>query len=108
MSRALPPVIIPAPDYARLERLARAAWSDQHPTARFLLSEIRRARVVDDTVCRDDIVTLNRWVTYRLDLGRYESRILVHPEDYVPSPTVRVVSGRYRADRDQKRTGCPT
>jgi regulator of nucleoside diphosphate kinase len=85
MSRALPPVIIPAPDYARLERLARAAWSDQHPTARFLLSEIRRARVVDDTVCRDDIVTLNRWVTYRLDLGRYESRILVHPEDYVSS-----------------------
>jgi regulator of nucleoside diphosphate kinase len=85
MSRALPPVIIPAPDYARLERLARAAWSDQHPTARFLLSEIRRARVVDDTVCRDDIVTLNRWVTYRLDLGRYESRNLVHPEDYVSS-----------------------
>ena len=85
MSKALPPVIIPALDYARLERLARAAWSDQHPTARFLLSEIRRARAVDDSVCRDEIVTLNRWVTYRLDLGRYESRILVHPEDYVSS-----------------------
>ena len=28
---------------------------------------------------------MNRWVTYRLDLGRYESRILVHPEDYVSS-----------------------
>jgi regulator of nucleoside diphosphate kinase len=85
MSRALPPVIIPAPDYARLERLARAAWSDQHPTARFFLSEIRRARVVDDSVCRENIVTLNRWVTYRLDLAHYESRILVHPEDYVSS-----------------------
>ena len=85
MSRTLPPVIIPAPDHARLERLARAAWSDQHPTARFLLSEIRRARVVDDSVSRDDIVTLNRWVTYQLDLGGYESRILVHPEDYVSS-----------------------
>ena len=85
MSMALPPVILPKPDYARLERLARRAWSDQHPTARFLLSEIRRARVVDDSVCREDIVTLNRWVTYRLDLGRYESRILVHPEDYVSS-----------------------
>jgi hypothetical protein len=45
MSRALPPVIIPAPDYARLEQLARAAWIDQHPAASFLLSEIRRARV---------------------------------------------------------------
>ena len=85
MSRVLPPVIIPAPDYARLERLARAAWSDQHPTARFLLSEIHRARVVDDSICRQNIVTLNRWVTYRLDLGHYESRILVHPEDYVSS-----------------------
>ena len=85
MSMALPPVILPKPDYARLERLARRAWSDQHPTARFLLSEVRRAQVVDDSVCREDIVTLNRWVTYRLDLGRYESRILVHPEDYVSS-----------------------
>ena len=69
MSRTLPPVIIPAPDHARLERLARAAWSDQHPTARFLLSEIRRARVVDDSVSRDDIVTLNRWGTCRLRPG---------------------------------------
>ena len=82
MSRALPPVIIPAPDYARLEQLARTAWSDQHPGAIFLLSEIRRARVVVQEICRDEIVTLNRWVTYRLDRAPCQSRILVHPEDY--------------------------
>jgi regulator of nucleoside diphosphate kinase len=85
MSRALPPVTIPAPDYARLEQLARAAWSDQHPAASFLLSEIRRARVVDEPICRDNVVTLNRWVTYRLDRTPFESRILVHPEDYFSS-----------------------
>ena len=50
MSMALPPVILPKPDYARLERLAKRAWSDQHPTAQFLLSEIRRVLVVDDSV----------------------------------------------------------
>jgi hypothetical protein len=44
------PVILPKPDYARVERLARRAWSDQHPTAQFLLSEIRRVLVVDDSV----------------------------------------------------------
>ena len=47
---ALPPVIIPAADYVRLEQLARLAWSDQHPAANFLLSEIRRAWVVDEFV----------------------------------------------------------
>jgi regulator of nucleoside diphosphate kinase len=99
MSRALPPVTIPAPDYARLEQLARAAWSDQHPAASFLLSEIRRARVVDEPICRDNVVTLNRWVTYRLDRTPFESRILVHPEDYFSSE--RVVSGRCCADRNQ-------
>jgi regulator of nucleoside diphosphate kinase len=86
MSRALPPVIIPVPDYARLEQLARAAWSDQHPAASFLLSGIRRARAVNEPICRrDEIVTLNRWVTYRFDRAPFESRILVHPEDYFSS-----------------------
>jgi regulator of nucleoside diphosphate kinase len=93
MSRALPPVIIPAPDYARLEQLVRTAWSDQHPGAIFLLSEIRRDRVVDQEICRDEIVPLNRWVTYRLDRAPCESRTLVHAEDYVsPEHQLSVLS----------------
>ena len=90
---ALPPVIIPAADYVRLEQLARLAWSDQHPAANFLLSEIRRARVVDESSSRDKIVTLNNWVTYRLDAGPFESRVLVHLEDYVsPERQLSVLS----------------
>jgi regulator of nucleoside diphosphate kinase len=85
MSRTLPPVTIPASDYARLKKLAIAAWGDQHPVAMFLLSEIRRARIVEAVGPQKDVVTLNGWVTYRLDLGPCERRILVHPEEYVSS-----------------------
>jgi regulator of nucleoside diphosphate kinase len=85
MSMVLPNVIIPTKDYDRLKRLASAAGRDRHPDASFLLSEIRRAHVIDEPVCAGQIVALNRWVTYRLDRNPSESRTLVHPADYVSS-----------------------
>lgn len=90
---SLPPVTILASDYARLGELVKVAHEDQHPVAKFLFSEIQRARILDSTPPQFDNVTLNRWVTYRVDWGPAESRILVHPQDYVaPKRQLSVLS----------------
>ena len=77
----LPSVSIVAPDHARLKRLALSALDEGHPVAEPLLAELHRA-----TICakpQPDVVTLNRTVTYRFDLGwKPECRLLVCPEDY--------------------------
>jgi regulator of nucleoside diphosphate kinase len=89
----LPPVCIPRSDYVRLERLATRANSERHPIAAFLLSEIRRARVFEPRGRGNAVVSLNKWVTYRLDGGPSECRILVHPEDYLsPARQLSVLS----------------
>ncbi len=80
---AMPPVNIPRNDHARLLNLAHRARLDGHPVAEFLLSEIARAQVLDGSRWEDELVALNRWITYRVDWGPTESRVLVHPEEYV-------------------------
>jgi regulator of nucleoside diphosphate kinase len=84
-AHSLPPVTIVAQDYARLKQLAIAACADNHPVAGFLLAEIRRARVAEERVRPRLAAALNLWVTYHVDDEPAESRILVHPEDYVSS-----------------------
>jgi regulator of nucleoside diphosphate kinase len=60
--------------------LAFNAKNNPHPVSAFLRAEVHRAIVV--THADADVVRLNAWVTYRVDWGPTESRLLVHPDDY--------------------------
>ena len=78
-----PTLNIPLSDHRRLADVAARAATDLHPVAGFLLGELKRANVVPANKMPDNIVTLDGWVTYRLDWGwAPESRRLVCPEDY--------------------------
>jgi regulator of nucleoside diphosphate kinase len=77
-----PSVRLANEDWLRLMSLAFDAENDLHPVGTFLRAEVHRAIVVDDP--DDDVVRLNAWVTYRVDWEPTESRLLVHPDDYVP------------------------
>lgn len=79
---ALPPVSIPCEDLGRLRPLVAEIRPGVDATVDFLRSELGRAIVLEDDVQSRDIVRLNVWVTYRIDWGPSESRILVHPDDY--------------------------
>jgi len=75
-----PSVRLPNEDWTRLMALAVDAENDLHPVGSFLKAEVHRATVVEKP--DDDVVRLNAWVTYRVDWGPTESRLLVHPHDY--------------------------
>jgi regulator of nucleoside diphosphate kinase len=72
-------------DWARLNNLALDAENESHPVSTFLRAEVHRAIVEDKP--DDDVVRLNAWVTYRVDWGPSETRLLVHPDDYVSKGT---------------------
>jgi hypothetical protein len=77
----LPSVRLPNEDWARLMRFAFDAENNHHPVGSFLRAEVHRAIVTEQA--DDDVVRLNAWVTYRVDWESTESRIIVHPHDYV-------------------------
>jgi hypothetical protein len=65
--------------------------NDSYPVGTFLRAEVHRAIVTDQT--DEDVVRLNAWVTYRVDWTATESRIIVHPDDYLPGgPYLSVLS----------------
>lgn len=82
-SLKLPAIVLPQADHARLEQLAAKAIAEQHPLAPLLVTEVERARVTHDRAVLNEVATLNKWITYRVDWGPTESRCLVHPDDYV-------------------------
>lgn len=82
---AIPTVRLPARDWTRLMRLAFESDGEWHPFSSFLRNEVHRAIVLGDEECANDIVCLNSWVTYLVDWGPREKRLLVHPEDYQSS-----------------------
>ena len=66
----IPDVTLPASDHRRLERLAQVGADQGDVDARFLLSEINRAKIVPDRAARlDNIVTMGSWVTFWINLG---------------------------------------
>ena len=67
MVKHLPPIVIARRDYARLERLADDALRGRHPVGRFLMSEIRRAAVLETNKMPEGVACLNESVTYRVD-----------------------------------------
>lgn len=77
----LPAVVLPQDDFSRLAQLATKASADQHPLAPVLAAELKRARVTHDRSVLSEVATLNRWLTYRVDWGPTENRLLVHPDD---------------------------
>ena len=87
----LPSVRLPTEDWVRLMSFAFDAANDSHPVGTFLRAEVHRAIVTDQT--DEDVVDLNTWVTYRIDWDATESRIIVHPGDYLPGgPYLSVLS----------------
>lgn len=89
----LPAVVLPQDDFSRLAQLATKASADQHPLAPVLAAELERARVTHDRSVLSEVATLNRWLTYRVDWGPTENRLLVHPDDHVcPDGTLSVLS----------------
>ena len=78
----MPSVRIPARDWTRLMQLAFDSDSAGEPCAPFFRNEVHRAIVLDDGECPHDIVCLNAWVTYSIDAGPAETRLLVHPDDH--------------------------
>jgi Transcription elongation factor len=85
---SIPAVTLPTSDHRRLGQLARVG-ADQGDVARFLLSEVNRADVVDDRAARlDSIVTMGSWVTFWITWGfSPQTRQLVYPEDYTSERT---------------------
>jgi regulator of nucleoside diphosphate kinase len=75
----IPPVNILRADHARLEEHLNRRQSENIPSVQFLLSEMRRARILDDDSA-DQIGCLDKWVTYCVDSGPLEHRILVLPD----------------------------
>ena len=77
----IPNVHIDRQDYIRLKKIAETARKKRHPAAPFLLSEIRRARVLDDAPS-DAVVGIGRKVSYRVNFGPTLRRLLVLPENF--------------------------
>lgn len=78
-----PPVRLPSRDWECLMQLAFDAKYDRHPVASFLRSEVHRAIITEEDSDDGDVVRLNTWVTYHVDWDASESRLLVHPDDFV-------------------------
>jgi len=83
MRGILPPIILSSQDYLRLGYLVADALRDRHPVGSFLMSEVERAYVCDDTEVPSDIVRLNDWVTFRVgDDPQQERKLLLCPNDF--------------------------
>jgi regulator of nucleoside diphosphate kinase len=83
----LPPITIASSDHRRLIRTAENLAEQAHPLAVPLLQELHRAALREPDELPDDIVTLDTFVTYRLNGdGPLEKRALIHPDDRVWPP----------------------
>jgi regulator of nucleoside diphosphate kinase len=81
-----PPVHVTVGDRRRLHALLSSGCILDTVTARFLATELERAIVCPAEAIPPDVVTLNSRVVFRTDAAPgMESRVLVHPEDYVPT-----------------------
>lgn len=79
-----PEVVIARSQQKSLKKLIAEAFRERHRLAPFLSAEIRRAAVCEDRLVPEDVVTLNREVSFRLDWGTETAyRTLVYPEEFV-------------------------
>ncbi|MBB5721558.1 regulator of nucleoside diphosphate kinase [Loktanella ponticola] len=82
LTKLNPKVVISSADLTHLEDLADSMMRRQPALADRLLTEISRARIVDATKVRGDVVTMGSTVTYRDETTAQEKTVtLVYPED---------------------------
>lgn len=78
----LPPIVMTTQDHRRLMRTAQDLAGQFHPLAAPLLRELDRAVLCAPDELPDDVVSLDTFVTYRLNDGSpSEKRMLIHPDD---------------------------
>lgn len=75
-----PSVTLGVHDHSQLKKVARAAQTEGHPVAPFLLAEIRRARLLEEDAL-NETAGLNKQVTYRVNFEPAKRRTLVLPEN---------------------------
>lgn len=85
--RSLPRRTISAGDHVRLQATARSLADQFHPLAAPLSKAIEQAERLNEDDTRENTVSLNRFVTYKISGSkRPEQRLLVHPEDQMWPP----------------------
>ena len=83
----LPPITVTTRDFDRLVAFGLDAYLRGDSHADFLLSELKRATVCPPRALSDEIVSVHRWVHYRLDDDpTVRAQRLVHPLDLTDLP----------------------
>ncbi|ODT79607.1 MAG: hypothetical protein ABS76_18670 [Pelagibacterium sp. SCN 64-44] len=77
----VPDITLSAGDHRQLNSLAMAALERLPDLSDYLLSELERAQIVDDTAVPADIVRMGSSVRYRTDAGQEQQVTLVYPVD---------------------------
>ena len=80
-TRSVPQIIVSNADYERLTDLATASLERLPEVANELLSEMDRAKVVQDGSVPDNVVRMGSTVTFTSDDGHTRTLKLVYPAD---------------------------
>ena len=80
-TRSVPQIIVSNADYERLTDLATASLERLPEVANELLSEMDRAKVVQDGSVPDNVVRMGSTVTFKSDDGHTRTLKLVWPVD---------------------------
>ena len=80
-TRSVPQIIVSNADYERLTDLATASLERLPEVAQELLSEMDRAKVVQDGSVPDDVVRMGSTVTFKSDDGHTRTLKLVYPAE---------------------------
>ncbi|CAO4181286.1 GreA/GreB family elongation factor [Methylorubrum populi] len=83
----LPPITVTTLDFDRLVVFGLDAYLRGDRQADFLLSELKRATVCPPRALPGEVVSVHRWVRYRLDEEpTVRGQLLVHPVDLSDMP----------------------
>lgn len=83
----LPPITVTTLDFDRLVVFGLDAYLRGDSHADFLLSELKRATVCPPRALPGEVVSIHRWVHYRLDDDpTVRGQLLVHPFDLTDLP----------------------
>ena len=80
-TRSVPQIIVSNADYERLTDLATASLERLPEVANELLSEMDRAKVVQDGSVPDNVVRMGSTVTFKSDDGNIRTFKLVYPAE---------------------------
>ena len=80
-TRSVPQIIVSNADYERLTDLATASLERLPDVANELLSEMDRAKVVQDGSVPDNVVRMGSTVTFKSDDGNTRTFKLVYPAE---------------------------